>query len=108
MKDQEKLSYLSLYLGICIGFISNHNLTPKLKQEHPAVYEGIYIVLYNQQPRIIFNFEYAPIYQQDAYEILLTQNRNGPKPRRMAVCEREDDAKEIVAALKFAHQNNVI
>lgn len=102
--DQEKISGLSLYLGICMGFISNHDL----KIEHENIMRGIDVLLYAQAPRTRFSFAYGPVFQDDKYEVLLIQNRNSHKPRRMAICERDDDAKEIVAALQFAHQNNVI
>lgn len=43
---------------------------------------------------------YQQIYNSDDFEVLVEGNiRNQSKPRRIALCAHQDDAKEIVGAL---------
>ncbi len=49
MTDKEKLSHLSLYIGVCLGFISNHGLFEEFKREHEYILEGIDKVIYGKE-----------------------------------------------------------
>lgn len=46
MNNKEKINNLSLCLGVCMGFMSRHNLYDKFKEEHHYVMETLSKTLY--------------------------------------------------------------